>query len=109
MKRQIQHQIILETLTTTNDNSDTNQDNTDSGDDGMIDPVGTDGGVTIPEDSSIFMDGISYHSYRYGHSERNGEWCGGERYTEIMIASLYTIPKTILDMCTFTQLTLMPI
>ena len=39
----------------TNDNSDTSQDNTDSGDGGMIDPVGTDG-VTIPEDSSIFMD-----------------------------------------------------
>ena len=36
-----------------NDNSDTNQDNTDSGDDGMIDPVGTDGGVIIPEDSSV--------------------------------------------------------
>ena len=44
-----------------NDNSDTNQDNTDSGDDGMIDPVGTDGGVIIPEDSSIFIDSPRYN------------------------------------------------
>ena len=45
-----------DTNDSSNDNSDTNQDNTDSGDDGMIDPVGTDGSVTIPEDSSIFID-----------------------------------------------------
>ena len=54
----------------TNDNSETNQDNTDSGDDGMFDPVGTNG-VTIPEDSSVFMDTHGIYTL--------GEWrCDGE-------------------------------
>ena len=39
-----------------NDNSDTNQDNTDSGDDGLIDPVGTDGGYTPPTNSNVMLD-----------------------------------------------------
>ena len=51
---------VDETTDTTSDNTgntnDNSNDNTDSGDDGMIDPVGTDGGVTIPEESSIFID-----------------------------------------------------
>ena len=53
----------------TNDNSDTNQDDTDSGDSGMIDPVGTDGGVSIPEDSSIFIDNAEQIYQRIGEWE----------------------------------------
>ena len=44
------------TSDTTEDNTDTTQDDTDTKDDELIEPVGTDGDITIPEDSSIFMD-----------------------------------------------------
>ncbi len=60
------------TSDTTEDNTDTTQDDTDTTDDTkddeLIDPVGTEGGVTIPEDSSIFIDSMG----------EPGEWeCNG--------------------------------
>ena len=63
----------------TNDNSN---DNTDSGDGGMVDPVGADGGVTIPEDSSVFMDSGSHHdmgSYECNNPDKGtDEWSDDE-------------------------------
>ena len=56
----------------TNDNSN---DNTDSGDSGMIDPVSTDG-VTIPDDSSIFIDNAN------DDSDRTGKWECLEEYLQ---------------------------
>ena len=60
----------------TGDTNDNSNDNTDSGDEGMIDPVGTDGGVTIPEDSSVFMDSGSI--YQMGTTQCNDPQNGTE-------------------------------
>ncbi len=80
---------VDENTDTTSDSTGNTNDNTDSGDGGMIDPVGTDGGITIPEDSTIFIDSMG----------EPGEWncigsgadrvCNYEYYVNDYFENLY--------------------
>ena len=74
------------TSDTTEDNTDTTQDDTDTTDDTkddeLIDPVGGNGDITIPEDSSIFMDS----------SGGFGEWnCTGDDADRVCNYEYYNV------------------
>ena len=64
------------TSDTTEDNTDTTQDDTDTTedtkDDELIEPVGGNGDIIIPEDSSIFIDSMPYGINEMGQWECDG-------------------------------------
>ena len=66
------------TSDTTEENSDTTDDTKD---DELIDPVGTDG-ITIPKDSSVFMDGGRYSQNMGNYECSNPYGENGDRNSE---------------------------
>ena len=79
---------VDETTDTTSDNTgntnDNSNDNTDSGDDGMIDPVGSNGGHTPPENSDVRVDwGYSGHWIETSPDSNYFEWiaCSKQGYS----------------------------
>lgn len=79
---------VDETTDTTSDNTgntnDNSNDNTDSGDGGMIDPVGSNGGHTPPENSDVRVDnGYTGHWIETNPTSSYFEWiaCSKQGYS----------------------------
>jgi len=67
--------------TSVDENTDTTSDNNDNE---LIDPVGTDGDITIPEDSSIFIDQSSSNGWQGGKLECTEDYQVGDSECEFI-------------------------